>query len=121
MLFDVEDRAVKAGETFTVNFKGADRVQEHQFTMNLSDLQVLKIAGAGEIQEGNFGVFDNAITTSVDGSDNEFSITFRATKSGMLSNMLGVSSRITKAEAYSLNNDRLDVAFRYIKYMVLLT
>ncbi len=113
MLFDVEDRAVKAGETFTVNFKGADRVQGYQFTMNLSDLQVLKIAGAGEIKEGNFGVFDNAITTSVDGSDNEFAITFRATKSGMLSNMLGVSSRITKAEAYSLNNDRLDVAFRY--------
>jgi len=27
--------------------------------------------------------------------------------------MLGVSSRITKAEAYSLNNERLDVAFRF--------
>jgi hypothetical protein len=31
----------------------------------------------------------------------------------MLSNMLGVSSRITKAEAYSLANNRLDVAFRF--------
>ena len=27
--------------------------------------------------------------------------------------MLGVSSRITKAEGYSLTNDRLDVAFRF--------
>jgi hypothetical protein len=113
MLFDVEDRQVKAGETFTVNFKGAERVQGYQFTINLSNLQVMKITGTGEIKEGNFGVFDNVITTSVDGTDNEFAITFRAVKAGQLSNMLSVSSRITKAEAYNLNNDRLDVAFRF--------
>ena len=113
MLFDVEDRAVKAGETFTVTFKGAERVQGYQFTMNLNGLEVLDIAGAGEIKAGNFGVFEGAITTSVDGSDNEFAITFRATKAGQLSSMLGVSSRITRAEAYSLANNRMDVAFRF--------
>ncbi|MBL7780228.1 MAG: T9SS type A sorting domain-containing protein, partial [Saprospiraceae bacterium] len=113
MLFDVEDRAVKAGETFTVNFKGAERVQGYQFTMNLTNLEVLDIAEAGEIKAGNFGVFQDALTTSVDGSDNEFAVTFRASKAGQLSNMLGVSSRITKAEAYSLANNRMDVAFRF--------
>ncbi|HOY05990.1 MAG TPA: T9SS type A sorting domain-containing protein, partial [Saprospiraceae bacterium] len=113
MLFDVDDRAVKAGETFTVNFKGAERVQGYQFTMNLQNLEVLDIAGSGEIKAGNFAVFEGALTTSVNGSDNEFAITFRASKAGMLSNMLGVSSRITKAEAYSLANNRLDVAFRF--------
>ncbi|HOY06878.1 MAG TPA: T9SS type A sorting domain-containing protein [Saprospiraceae bacterium] len=113
MLFDVEDRAVKAGETFTVNFKGDQRVQGYQFTMNLNGLSVVNIAGAGEIKAANFGVFDDAITTSVDGTDNEFSVTFRAAKAGQLSNMLGVSSRITKAEAYSLANNRMDVAFRF--------
>ncbi|MBK8427674.1 MAG: T9SS type A sorting domain-containing protein [Lewinellaceae bacterium] len=40
-------------------------------------------------------------------------MTFRATKAGLISQMLGVSSRITKAEGYSLTNDRLDVAFRF--------
>ena len=40
-------------------------------------------------------------------------ITFRAAKDGQISQMLGVSSRITKAEGYSLTNDRLDIAFRF--------
>ena len=75
----------------------------------------------------NFGVFMDlprdgrgAITTSVDGAANEFAVTFRATKAGQISNMLGVSSRITKAETYPLPTspywggvDRLDVAFRF--------
>jgi hypothetical protein len=113
MLFDVQDRQVKAGETFTVNFKGAERVQGYQFTMNLSNLEVLDIAGTGDIKAENFGVFEGTLTTSVDGSDNEFAVTFRATKAGTLSQMLGVSSRITKAEAYSLANNRMDVAFRF--------
>jgi hypothetical protein len=113
MLFDVDDRQVKAGEVFTVNFKGAERVQGYQFTMNLSGLEVMDIAGAGEIKAENFGVFEGALTTSVDGTDNEFAVTFRATKAGQLSSMLGVSSRITKAEGYSLSGNRLDVAFRF--------
>ncbi|MBL7780225.1 MAG: T9SS type A sorting domain-containing protein [Saprospiraceae bacterium] len=113
MLFDVDDRTVKAGEVFTVNFKGAERVQGYQFTMNLNGLEVMDIAGTGDIKTENFGVFGDAVTTSVDGTDNEFSMTFRAAKTGRLSQMLGVSSRITKAEAYNLNNDRLDVAFRF--------
>ena len=64
----------------------------------------------------NFGVFaaDKVITTSFDGdAQGEFTVRFRATQSGMLSNLLAVSSRITKAEAYTSNNDRLDVAFRF--------
>ncbi|MBL7784098.1 MAG: HYR domain-containing protein [Saprospiraceae bacterium] len=113
MLFDVQDRAVKAGETFTVNFKGTEKVQGYQFTMNLNGLEVMDITGTGEIKAGNFGVFQDALTTSVDGSDNEFAVTFRATKAGQLSSMLGVSSRITKAEAYSVSNNRMDVALRF--------
>jgi hypothetical protein len=113
MLFDVQDQTVKAGEIFTVNFKGAERVQGYQFTMNLSNLEVLDIAGTGDIKAENFGVFEGALTTSVDGSDNEFAVTFRATKAGQLSQMLGVSSRVTKAEAYSLANNRMDVALRF--------
>ncbi|MBL7782694.1 MAG: T9SS type A sorting domain-containing protein [Saprospiraceae bacterium] len=120
MLFDVEDRAVKAGETFTVNFKGTERVQGYQFTMNFNGLEVMDIAGNGDIKAENFGVFQDALTTSVDGSDNEFAVTFRASKTGQLSSMLGVSSRITKAEAYPLPTSpngggvsRMDVALRF--------
>ncbi len=113
MLFDVEDRAVKAGEVFTVNFKGAEKVQGYQFTMNFNGLEVQDITPGAKMNLDNFGVFADAITTSVDGESNEFAVTFRATKAGQISQMLGVSSRITKAEAYTLTNDRMDVAFRF--------
>ncbi|HOY05710.1 MAG TPA: HYR domain-containing protein [Saprospiraceae bacterium] len=112
-LIDADDRQVKTGEVFTVDFKGAQSVQGFQFTMNLTDLEVVDLAGSGDIQAGNFGVFEGAVTASVDGTDNPFSITFRAKTAGQLSRMLGVSSRITRAEAYSLNNERLDVVFRF--------
>jgi hypothetical protein len=111
-LFDIADRKVVAGETFTVNFKAADKVAGYQFTMNFNGLEVLDIApGAGMTTE-NFGVFADAITTSADATEGEFAVTFRAATAGQLSNMLGVSSRITKAVAFDGNN-KLDVAFRY--------
>jgi len=113
LLFDVEDRAVKAGETFTLTFKGAERVQGYQFTMNFAGLEVMNVTpGAGMTTE-NFGVFADALTTSVDGEGNEFAVTFRAAKAGRVSEMLSVSSRVTRAEAYSVSNNRMDVAFRF--------
>ena len=51
----------------------------------------------------SFGIFNqvHSLTTSFDneGEQGEFSVTFRATKAGKLSEMLHVSSQITKAEA----------------------
>jgi hypothetical protein len=63
--------------------------------------------------EGNFGVFGDAITTSVNGDASEFGVTFRAKRGGRLSEMLSISSRITKAEAYSKGAERMGVALRY--------
>ena len=40
-------------------------------------------------------------------------MTFRAKTNSQLSQLLGVSSRITKAEAYNAGAERLDVAFRF--------
>jgi len=123
LLFDVEDREVKAGETFTLTFKGAERVQGYQFTMNLSGLEVVNVTPGAGMTMDNFGVFADAVTTSVDGEAGEFAVTFRAVKAGKVSQMLGASSRITRAEAYlpaealaqagGLSNNRMDVAFRF--------
>jgi hypothetical protein len=116
LLFDVADQQVKAGEEITVNFKATEKVQGYQFTMNLSGLEILDVMPGEGMKTENFGVFTDAITTSFDGpTQGEFSVKFRATKSGKLSNMLGVSSRITKAEAYNATSDKLDVAFRFNK------
>ena len=112
LLLDVNDRTVKAGESFEVTFKAADKAQGYQFTMNLDGLTVSDIVKGDRVSEENFGVFAGAMTVSVDGA-NEFTVRFRAAKGGKLSQMLSVSSRITRAEAYSLSNERQEVALRF--------
>jgi len=115
LLFDVDDRQVKAGEEFDVTFKGTEKSLGFQFTATLSGLEVVDIAESDKVRASNFGVFnkDGALTASVDGDVTEFSVRFRATKPGRLSEMLGVSGRITRAEAYSLSGERQGVAFRF--------
>jgi hypothetical protein len=113
LLFDVNDQTVKAGETFTMNFKAAEKVQGYQFTMNFAGLEVVDVVPGAGMKLDNFGVFGDAITTSFDGDvQGEFAVTFRAAKAGKVSDMVNVSSRITKAEAYN-NGARQDVAFRF--------
>ncbi len=70
LLFDVQDRMVKAGEVFDVTFKGAEKVQGFQFTMNLAGLEVADIVENDGVKRENFGVFDDALTTSIDGAGN---------------------------------------------------
>jgi hypothetical protein len=102
------------GEVFTVDFRAEERVQGYQFTMNLDGLEVIDIVPGAGMKAEHFGVFPDAITTSFEGDVvGEFSVKFRALKSGRLSEMLGVSSRITQAEGYDANGDLLDIAFRF--------
>ena len=112
LLFDVDNRVVKAGETFDVTFKASEAVQGYQMTLNLNGLEVAGIVKSDKVSENNFGVFGDALTVSVDG-ENAFTVTFRAAKAGKLSEMMSVSSRITKAEGYNAANNRLDVALRF--------
>jgi hypothetical protein len=117
LLFDLQDRTVQAGEEFTISFTAAEAVLGYQFTLNTGTLEVIDVQGGVEGMSGeHFAVLasEEALTTSWDGRDRAgFSVTFRATKDGRLSEMLGVSSRITKAEAYSLSGERMDVALRF--------
>jgi hypothetical protein len=53
----------------------------------------------------------NAMAVSIDGAQ-EFTVRFRAEQSGKLSEMLGVSGAITRAEAYG-DAGRMGVAFRF--------
>jgi hypothetical protein len=117
LLFDVEDRDVKAGDVFEVAFKAAEKTQGYQMTLNLNGLAVSDLSqgdkvGSDKVSESNFGVFNDALTVSINESD-VYTVKFRATKSGKLSTMLGVSSRITKAEGYTMQHERLDVGLRF--------
>jgi len=111
--FDAADRKVKAGEEFTVSFSASEPVQGYQFTMNLKDLDVVEVLPGNNMTASNFAVFADAVTASVDGAVDPFGITFRAKREGQLSQMLGASSRITRAEAYNRDGERMDVAFRF--------
>ncbi|MFN0036355.1 MAG: T9SS type A sorting domain-containing protein [Saprospiraceae bacterium] len=129
-LFDVEDRTVKSGETFEVKFKAAENVAGYQFTLNYNDLELADIVPGPGMRADNFATFgaENAVTTSFDGAQQaEFTLKFKAKKAGELSKMIGVSSRITKAAAYSPNDQstsptqptdapaisQLDIALRF--------
>jgi len=108
---------VKAGETFTVDFKAAERTTGYQFTLYFPNLEVTEVTPGAEMAMGNFGIFnsEHALTTSFDNEQVQgaFSVTFRAKAAGQLSGMLKVSSRITKAEAYNLSRERQEVALRF--------
>ncbi|MFN8303092.1 MAG: SdrD B-like domain-containing protein [Saprospiraceae bacterium] len=106
------DREVKAGEVFDVTFRTAEQVQGFQFTLNLNGLKVEDIVKSDKVGADNFGVFQDALTTSIDGAA-EFTVRFRAEKAGKLSEMLQLSSRITRAEAYNANAQNLEVALRF--------
>jgi hypothetical protein len=116
LLFDVDDRMVQAGETFTVSFATAERVKGYQFTLNTGGLEVLDILPGNEMDATNFAVFadKHAVTTSWSaGGDATFSIRFRARTAGRISDMLEVSGSITKAESYNLSGDKMQVGFRF--------
>ncbi|HAD11135.1 MAG TPA: hypothetical protein DCF33_01730 [Saprospirales bacterium] len=121
LLFDVEDRVVKAGEVFELKFKASEKVSGYQFTLQFNDLDLVDVVPGPGMKADHFGTFaaENAVTTSFDGPTvGEFSLRFKARKSGEVSKMIGVSSRITKAESYQIDTDgknaqRLDVALRF--------
>ena len=111
-IFDIEDRDVKAGEEFEVSFKSAEALQGFQFTATLDGLTAVDVVTAENVNASNFNLATaNAMAVSIDGAQS-FTVRFRADKAGKLSQMLGVSGAITRAEAYG-DAGRLGVAFRF--------
>jgi hypothetical protein len=125
LLFDVSPtpalpgrEGVRVGQTFTVNLTPDQLVAGYQFTLNTNGLEVVDVTG---LKGENYAVFADAITFSVDGqaAQGVINLTLKATKSGKLSEMMSISSRITKAEAYpayakaSAGKGALDVALRF--------
>ena len=126
--FNVEDVEVKAGNEYTVSFSAADiaSIEGYQATLTF-DNQALELVDIieGEVKEENFGLVyanEGLITTSWNQlpdsgfrlpASTMFSLVFRATANGQLSELLSVGSHVTKAEAYNTNGEFLDVAIRF--------
>jgi hypothetical protein len=103
---------VLPGEEFDVTFTAAQPLQGFQFTLMHNGLKTIDVQETDGITAGNFGtIFEGATTVSVDGPQS-FTLRMRAEKSGKLSDMLGLSGTITRAEAYGTEG-RLNVALRF--------
>jgi hypothetical protein len=117
--FEVAEAELKAGGEYTVAFTASDiaSIEGYQATLSFdnSALELVDII-SGVATEENFGLVyagEGLITTSWNGKAAAntvlFSLVFRSTADAQLSELLSVNSHITKAEAYSVNGDQLDV------------
>lgn len=113
LFFKMNDKKVQADEEFTIRFEAAEKALGWQFTLNVKDLDVVEILPGEGMNQDNFAVFNDAVTTSVEKEASDFSITFRARRAGQLSEMLTISSRITKAEAYNPAFEIMDVGLLF--------
>ena len=128
LIFQLEDKEVKAGEEFTVDFKAKDfnNTLGYQFTLGFDQTKVVfedVATHLTNLDEGNFGLTmleEGIITTSwnshkaiaVENNTTIFSLTFTAKETAMISEILNVNSRYTPAEAYN-GSDLYDVAIAF--------
>lgn len=116
LYFDAEDRNIKAGEIIEVKMTAAEKVAGYQFTMDLDGLEVLELLPGENMGKDNFATFPNAITASVNAEAGTFALKFRATRSGLLSQMIGLGNSITRTEGYTLTNGEVikkDLVLRF--------
>ncbi|MDX2277983.1 MAG: hypothetical protein NW218_00280 [Saprospiraceae bacterium] len=114
LILSTENRAVKAGETFTLRFNAHERVQAYQFTLNFQNLSLLNVQPISrDMNLGNFGIFEHALTTSYNGAQaGAFELTFRAQADGQISNFLYLSDEITPSAAYQ-QDQRLEIGLQF--------
>ena len=128
LVFQLDDKQVQAGETFTVDFNAKDfnNTLGYQFTLGFDNTKV-DFANVNtnltNLEESNFGftmLDEGVITTSWNSSeavsveDNAtlFSVTFTATETVNISDIVNINSRYTQAEAYN-GSDLYNVALAF--------
>jgi len=119
--FNMEDQFVQVGEKVNVEFTSADMptTQGFQFTLNFEGLEFDELV-EGAATAANFNTVQakrGTISTSWDGQATEkevaFGVTFTATTSGQLSELLSISSDQVVAEAYNNEGELLNVALNF--------
>jgi hypothetical protein len=121
------DRKVKPGTDYSVSFTAADldKLQGYQFTLNF-DKSALSLTDIeyGVATEENFGmkfINEGMLTASYNVPNGQtiasdavlFTLNFNAKANAQLSELITITSRITRAEAYSTADELLDVAMSF--------
>ncbi|MFN7117895.1 MAG: T9SS type A sorting domain-containing protein, partial [Saprospiraceae bacterium] len=121
--FQVTNETLAAGNTYTIDFRANDLAAIQGFqgtlTFDANSVELVDIV-EGVAKAENFGlrfVEQGVITTSWNGeaADNAvlFSLVVKAKTNAEVSNLFGISSRYTVAEAYATDNSLLNVGIRF--------
>jgi hypothetical protein len=104
-----DDLDIEKGKNYTIKIRtDILKAASFQFTLAFTEgsaqVKTVEAGSVPNLTSGNFGVFQNAITTSWNGkadiSETElFSLTFTAQQSGKLSDILRLNSQLTPSEA----------------------
>ncbi len=121
-----EDKEIKAGEHIDIYLNPSDDIDlmSFQFTMNFDNnvLEFINLeSSAKEFTAANYAIFeDEGAVTICHSGDSFFSKTnsilhfsFNALQDGKLSDLIHISSRITKVEAYSTKENMLDIELNF--------
>lgn len=116
-----------AGNEYTVTFtaENLSAIEGYQFTLNFdrSGMELVDV-GYGLANEEHFAFFpeDGMVTTSWNATDGKeghgttsdlFSLIVKPKQDVRLSEVLSIGSRLTRAEAYSTDGDRMDVTLHF--------
>ncbi|MEQ8703911.1 MAG: T9SS type A sorting domain-containing protein [Phaeodactylibacter sp.] len=122
------EQELKAGNEYRLNFTAAElaAIEGYQATLTLTDAVELIDIVSGIVTEANFGLVyagEGKITTSWNWASEAsakaptgaelFTLVLRANSDAMLSEVLGVSSAVTKAEAYGKDGSFREVAIEF--------
>jgi Dockerin type I domain len=126
---------VRSTRTLTLNTPNIDIVGGHEYTIAISadklnaaafqgtfafegaTVKAVKAGNLNNTSEANFGQFNKAVTVSWNGRSEAaaevVSITFKAAKSGKLSDILTLNSAVTLSEAYDSAGNVLNLKLQF--------
>ena len=127
LLLNVKDRELKVGEEVEIYLKSKDEeaLEGYQFTFNYDSAVLEFLDLTSEVTEdfslNNYALFEDrgVVTVSYNGdfllekNKDLLHFTFRAKRSGKLSDLLFVNSNITKVEAYSAEDELLNIDLNF--------
>jgi hypothetical protein len=120
LAFTANDMDVVAGNEYTVainaeNIKAA--AFQGTFSFDGAKVKAVKAGNLNNVSDNNFNMSNTAVAASwngkSEGSTTVANITFVATKSGKLSEMLTVNSAITLAEGYDAAGNAMNVTLKF--------
>jgi hypothetical protein len=122
---EVDEKSVVAGESYKVSFKSSDfnNISGYQFTLKYDKSSLIFEGIEGGVlkaTEANFGtnrLNEGIITTSWNSNKGEsfgkdaelFTLVFKATRNGKVSQMFAITSDVTKAQAYNASEEVKEV------------